>query len=58
MIRALRPVAWAIKQIATPQNLSGGRVVLGVGTGGVSSGGQPVSSVAVHYSRRGEAVDS
>jgi alkanesulfonate monooxygenase SsuD/methylene tetrahydromethanopterin reductase-like flavin-dependent oxidoreductase (luciferase family) len=33
MLLALRPVAWAAKQIATLQQVSGNRVVLGVGTG-------------------------
>jgi len=33
MILALRPAAWAAKQISTLQYVSGNRVVLGVGTG-------------------------
>src|ERR1700754_3219500 len=33
MILALRPVAWAAKQITSLQYVSGNRVMLGVGTG-------------------------
>ncbi|HEY2241960.1 MAG TPA: LLM class flavin-dependent oxidoreductase, partial [Streptosporangiaceae bacterium] len=34
LIVPLRPVAWAAKQVATLQYLSGGRVLLGIGAGG------------------------
>jgi alkanesulfonate monooxygenase SsuD/methylene tetrahydromethanopterin reductase-like flavin-dependent oxidoreductase (luciferase family) len=37
MVLALRDPAWAAKQLATLQHVSGGRVVLGVGTGGRST---------------------
>src|ERR671934_1183910 len=38
MVLALRDPAWAAKQIASLQHVSGGRVVLGVGTGGAIHG--------------------
>ena len=53
MILALRPVAWAAKQIATLQNLSGDRVVLGVGTGGVMHGDAAWRAVGQPYAERG-----
>jgi len=34
MILPLHPVIWAAKQVASLQNVSGGRVILGVGAGG------------------------
>jgi alkanesulfonate monooxygenase SsuD/methylene tetrahydromethanopterin reductase-like flavin-dependent oxidoreductase (luciferase family) len=53
LILALRPVAWAAKQIATLQHLSGDRVVLGVGTGGAPHGDAAWRAVGVPYSERG-----
>ena len=38
MLLALRPVAWAAKQISSLQYVSGERVVLGVGTGNPAHG--------------------
>ena len=38
MLLALRPVAWAAKQISTLQYVSGERVLLGVGTGNPAHG--------------------
>jgi alkanesulfonate monooxygenase SsuD/methylene tetrahydromethanopterin reductase-like flavin-dependent oxidoreductase (luciferase family) len=52
MILALRPVAWAAKQVATLQNLSGDRVLLGVGTGGVVHGDAAWRAVGVPYGER------
>ena len=52
MILVLRPVAWAAKQIATLQNLSGDRVLLGVGTGGVVHGDAAWRAVGLPYKER------
>ena len=52
LILALRPVAWAAKQIATLQNLSGDRVVLGVGTGGAIHGDAAWRAVGEPYEER------
>ena len=38
MLLALRPVAWAAKQVAALQYVSGNRVLLGVGTGNPAHG--------------------
>ena len=38
MLLALRPVAWAAKQVSTLQLVSGNRLVLGVGTGNPAHG--------------------
>ncbi|MGF7236399.1 MAG: LLM class flavin-dependent oxidoreductase, partial [Frankia sp.] len=38
MLLALRPVAWAAKQVTTLQYVSGNRLVLGVGTGNPAHG--------------------
>jgi alkanesulfonate monooxygenase SsuD/methylene tetrahydromethanopterin reductase-like flavin-dependent oxidoreductase (luciferase family) len=53
MILSLRPVAWAAKQIATLQHLSGDRVVLGVGTGGALHGDAAWRAVGQPYAERG-----
>jgi alkanesulfonate monooxygenase SsuD/methylene tetrahydromethanopterin reductase-like flavin-dependent oxidoreductase (luciferase family) len=52
LILALRPVAWAAKQIATLQNLSGDRVVLGIGTGGTIHGDAAWRAVGEPYAER------
>jgi alkanesulfonate monooxygenase SsuD/methylene tetrahydromethanopterin reductase-like flavin-dependent oxidoreductase (luciferase family) len=52
LILALRPVAWAAKQIATLQNLSGDRVVLGIGTGGVIHGDAAWRAVGEPFAER------
>lgn len=52
MILALRPVAWAAKQIATLQHLSGDRVVLGVGTGGTMHGDAAWRAVGQPFTER------
>jgi alkanesulfonate monooxygenase SsuD/methylene tetrahydromethanopterin reductase-like flavin-dependent oxidoreductase (luciferase family) len=58
MVLALRPVAWAAKQVATLQNLSGGRVLLGVGTGGELHGDAAWRAVGVPYRERGRRTDA
>jgi alkanesulfonate monooxygenase SsuD/methylene tetrahydromethanopterin reductase-like flavin-dependent oxidoreductase (luciferase family) len=52
MILALRPVAWAAKQIATLQNLSGDRTILGVGTGGVVHGDAAWRALGLRFAER------
>src|SRR3954452_24671791 len=34
LVPAIRPLAWAAKQVASLQYISGGRVILGIGSGG------------------------
>lgn len=58
MVPALRPVAWAAKQIATLQLLSGGRVILGVGTGGEAHGSAGWVAAGVPYAERGRRTDA
>jgi alkanesulfonate monooxygenase SsuD/methylene tetrahydromethanopterin reductase-like flavin-dependent oxidoreductase (luciferase family) len=57
MVLALRDPAWAAKQLATLQHVSGGRVVLGVGTGGVMHGTEAWDAVGVPYAERGRRTD-
>ena len=52
LILALRQAAWAAKQIATLQHLSGDRVLLGVGTGGVVHGDAGWRAVGVPFAER------
>lgn len=58
MVLALRPVAWAAKQVASLQHLSGGRVLLGVGTGGAVHGDAAWKAVGVPYAERGKRTDA
>ena len=58
MILALRPVAWAAKQVATLQHLSGDRVLLGVGTGGTVHGDAGWRAVGVPFAERGRRTDA
>ncbi|MCG5218722.1 LLM class flavin-dependent oxidoreductase [Streptosporangium soli] len=58
MILALRPVAWAAKQVASLQHLSGGRVLLGVGSGGSVHGDAAWRAVGVPYGARGRLTDA
>ena len=58
LILALRPVAWAAKQIATLQHLSGDRVLLGVGAGGSVHGDAAWRAVGVPYGERGKRTDA
>ncbi|MEQ4719764.1 LLM class flavin-dependent oxidoreductase [Nonomuraea sp. B19D2] len=54
-IPAIRPLAWAAKQIATLQYVSGGRLVLGVGSGG---GPGQWAAAGVPYGSRGRRTDT
>ncbi|HEY7201910.1 MAG TPA: LLM class flavin-dependent oxidoreductase [Candidatus Dormibacteraeota bacterium] len=58
MVPALRPVAWAAKQVATLQLLSGGRVILGVGTGGEAHGSAGWEAAGIPYAERGRRTDA
>ncbi|MFI7702870.1 LLM class flavin-dependent oxidoreductase [Nonomuraea sp. NPDC049480] len=53
-IPAIRPIAWAAKQIATLQYVSGNRLVLGVGSGG---GPGQWAAAGVPYPERGRRTD-
>ncbi|WP_405410164.1 LLM class flavin-dependent oxidoreductase [Streptomyces decoyicus] len=55
MLPALRPQAWAAKQIGTLQHLSGGRVLLGVGVG--SGAGEEWAVAGVPPKERGRRTD-
>jgi alkanesulfonate monooxygenase SsuD/methylene tetrahydromethanopterin reductase-like flavin-dependent oxidoreductase (luciferase family) len=57
MILALRQPAWAAKQVAALQHVSGGRVVLGVGTGGLMHGTEAWEAVGVPWAERGRRTD-
>ncbi|WP_067465622.1 LLM class flavin-dependent oxidoreductase [Nocardia amamiensis] len=54
-VAALRPLAWAAKQIASLQHISGGRVLLGIG-----SGGHPAqwAAAGIPYVQRGIRTDT
>ena len=57
MLLALRPVAWAAKQISTLQYVSGNRIVLGVGTGNPAHGDIGWRAAGVSYQDRGRRTD-
>ena len=57
MLLALRPVAWAAKQISTLQYVSGERIVLGVGTGNPALGDIGWRAAGVAYESRGPLTD-
>ena len=57
MVLALRDPVWAAKQLASLQHISGGRVVLGIGTGGAVHGTEGWEAVGVPYSQRGRRTD-
>ena len=57
MLLALRPVAWAAKQISTLQHVSGNRIVLGVGTGNPAHGDIGWRAAGVPYRDRGRRTD-
>ncbi|MGW4353022.1 LLM class flavin-dependent oxidoreductase [Nocardia sp. NPDC004582] len=54
-VPALRPLAWAAKQIATLQHVSGGRLLLGVGSGG---GPAQWAAAGIPYGQRGLRTDT
>lgn len=58
MVLALRHPAWAAKQLATLQHLSGNRVILGVGLGGAVHGTAAWEAVGVPYRERGARTDT
>jgi alkanesulfonate monooxygenase SsuD/methylene tetrahydromethanopterin reductase-like flavin-dependent oxidoreductase (luciferase family) len=58
MVLALRHPAWAAKQIATLQRLSGDRVILGVGSGGAAHGSAAFEAVGVPFGERGRRTDA
>ncbi|MDA0633311.1 LLM class flavin-dependent oxidoreductase [Nonomuraea sp. MCN248] len=55
LVPAIRPVVWAAKQVATLQYVSGGRLVLGVGSGG---GAGQWAAAGVPYAERGPRTDT
>jgi alkanesulfonate monooxygenase SsuD/methylene tetrahydromethanopterin reductase-like flavin-dependent oxidoreductase (luciferase family) len=56
MLLALRPPAWAAKQVSSIQHLSHGRVVLGIGVGGEMP--EEWAAVGVSTSERGRRTDA
>src|SRR5699024_7049187 len=58
MLLALRPVAWAAKQIATLQYMSGDRITLGVGTGNPAHGDIGWRAAGMSYEDRGRRTDA
>lgn len=54
-VPALRPLAWAAKQIASLQHVSGGRLQLGVGSGG---GPAQWAAAGIPYGQRGTRTDT
>jgi alkanesulfonate monooxygenase SsuD/methylene tetrahydromethanopterin reductase-like flavin-dependent oxidoreductase (luciferase family) len=53
-VPAIRSLAWAAKQIASVQHVSGGRLILGVGSGG---GERQWAAAEVPYAERGNRTD-
>ena len=53
-IPAIRPLAWAAKQIASLQHVSAGRLILGIGSGG---GEAQWAAAGVPYGERGRRTD-
>ncbi|GAB2681246.1 LLM class flavin-dependent oxidoreductase [Kribbella swartbergensis] len=57
MLLALRPVAWAAKQVSTLQHVSGNRLVLGIGTGNPAHGDIGWRAAGVNFADRGRLTD-
>jgi alkanesulfonate monooxygenase SsuD/methylene tetrahydromethanopterin reductase-like flavin-dependent oxidoreductase (luciferase family) len=57
MLLALRPVAWAAKQVSSLQYVSGDRVLLGVGTGNPAHGDVGWRAAGTSYADRGRRTD-
>ncbi len=57
LLLALRPVAWAAKQIATLQYVSGDRLILGVGTGNPAHGDVGWRAAGMPFAERGRRTD-
>lgn len=57
MLLALRPVAWAAKQISTLQYVSAGRLVVGVGTGNPAHGDAGWRAAGLPFRERGRRTD-
>jgi alkanesulfonate monooxygenase SsuD/methylene tetrahydromethanopterin reductase-like flavin-dependent oxidoreductase (luciferase family) len=57
MLLALRPVAWAAKQVASLQYVSGNRIVLGVGTGNPVHGDIGWRAAGASFKDRGRLTD-
>jgi len=57
MLLALRPVAWAAKQVSTLQLVSNNRFVLGVGTGNPAHGDIGWRAAGVDFADRGRLTD-
>lgn len=58
MVPALRGAAWAAKQVASLQLLSGGRVILGVGAGGPDRETEPWEALGLPHAERGRLTDA
>lgn len=54
-VPAIRPLAWAAKQVASLQHVAAGRVVLGIGSGG---GEEQWAAAGVPYAERGARTDT
>jgi alkanesulfonate monooxygenase SsuD/methylene tetrahydromethanopterin reductase-like flavin-dependent oxidoreductase (luciferase family) len=57
MLLALRPVAWAAKQVSSLQVVSNNRIVLGVGTGNPAHGDIGWRAAGVEFAERGRLTD-
>ncbi|MQA11581.1 MAG: LLM class flavin-dependent oxidoreductase [Pseudonocardiaceae bacterium] len=53
-VPAIRPLVWAAKQVASVQHVSGGRLILGIGSGG---GPAQWAAAEVSYAERGARTD-